>query len=166
MLVRETATCVRACMHVWVRVCLIGGGSAGVFLYACVLDVISVRLFVCGYLWGADLRGWYFLSYLAVKDILRRSFLILHVPDQRHSIRLMRCLLVVVIGGNQQLRILHTQKKSLITCSAHTLIPSGPFPLPSCCGVCVCICVWMPARMCHCFNKIYYRETFPHRQWR
>lgn len=41
-----------------------------------------------------------------MKDVLRGVFLVLHVPDQSHSIGLVWSVLVVVIGSHQQLRIL------------------------------------------------------------
>lgn len=41
-----------------------------------------------------------------MEDVLGGVFLVLHVPDQSHSIGFMRSILVVVIGGHQQLRIL------------------------------------------------------------
>lgn len=35
--------------------------------------------------------------YLAMEDVLRRGFLVLHVPDQCYTIRLMRSILIIVI---------------------------------------------------------------------
>lgn len=48
-------------------------------------------------------------SYLAVEDVLWCALLILHVPDQCDSVRLMGSVLVVVIRGHQQLWILREQ---------------------------------------------------------
>lgn len=38
-----------------------------------------------------------FFPYLAMEDVLRCGFLVLHVPDQCYTIRLMRSVLVIVI---------------------------------------------------------------------
>lgn len=45
-------------------------------------------------------------TYLTVKDVLWRGFLKLDVPHQGHTIWLVGSVLVVVVGGHQQLRIL------------------------------------------------------------
>lgn len=45
-----------------------------------------------------------------MEDVLGGVFLVLHVPDQRHSIGFVRSVLVVVIGGRQQLRILRGKR--------------------------------------------------------
>lgn len=48
----------------------------------------------------------FFVAYLAMKDVLGGVFLVLHVPDQSHSVGLVWSILIIVIGGHQQLRIL------------------------------------------------------------
>lgn len=54
------------------------------------------------------------IPYLAVEDVLRCALLVLHVPDQRHSVRLMRSILIVVIWGHQQLWILRGAQQPLL----------------------------------------------------
>lgn len=50
-----------------------------------------------------------------MEDVLGGVFLVLHVPDQSHSIGFVRSVLVVVIGGHQQLRILRGKKADGLT---------------------------------------------------
>lgn len=45
--------------------------------------------------------------YLAVEGVFRCGLLILHIPDQSHSVRLMWSIFIVVVGGHQQLRVLN-----------------------------------------------------------
>lgn len=45
-------------------------------------------------------------KYLTVKDVLWCGLLKLDVPHQGNPIWFMRSILIIVIGGNQQLRIL------------------------------------------------------------
>lgn len=49
-----------------------------------------------------------------MEDVLGGVFLVLQVPDQSHSIGFMRSVLVVVIGGRQQLGILRGKKADVI----------------------------------------------------
>lgn len=59
-----------------------------------------------------------------MKDVLGGVFLVLHVPDQSHSVGLVWSVLVVVIGGHQQLGILWGEDGSvLITYRSHHLPP-------------------------------------------
>lgn len=51
--------------------------------------------------------------YLAMKDVLWCGLLVLHVPDQSYSIRLMGGILVVVIGSHQQLWILRQTQQHI-----------------------------------------------------
>lgn len=51
--------------------------------------------------------------YLAMKGVLWCSFLVLHVPHQSHSIRLMGSILVVVVGRHQQLWVLRKTRVKL-----------------------------------------------------
>lgn len=48
--------------------------------------------------------------YLAVEDVLGGPFLVLHVPDQSNTVRLVGSILVVVIRGHQELWILWRNK--------------------------------------------------------
>lgn len=52
-------------------------------------------------------------KYLTVEDVLRRRLLVLHVPHQGHAVWLVGGVLVVVIRGDQQLRILVTGEEEL-----------------------------------------------------
>lgn len=52
-------------------------------------------------------------TYLTVEDVLRSRLLVLHIPHQGHAVRLVGGILVVVIGGDQQLRILVTGEEEL-----------------------------------------------------
>lgn len=61
-------------------------------------QLLKIAFYFCGVC--------FFFPYLAMKDVLGGVFLVLHVPDQSHSIRLVWSVLVVVIGSHQQLRIL------------------------------------------------------------
>lgn len=55
------------------------------------------------------------LDYLTVEDIFRGGLLVLHVPHQGHAVGLMRSLLVVVVGGDQEFRILMAEKGQIIS---------------------------------------------------
>lgn len=48
-----------------------------------------------------------------MEDVLRRRLLVLHVPHQGHAVRLVGGILVVVVRGDQQLRILVTAEEEL-----------------------------------------------------
>lgn len=50
-------------------------------------------------------------GYLTVEDVLRCGLLVLHVPHQGHAVRLVRSLLIVVVRGEQEFRILPTERK-------------------------------------------------------
>lgn len=50
-------------------------------------------------------------KYLTVEDVLRRRLLVLHVPHQCRAVWLVGGVLVVVVRGDQQLRILVTRDR-------------------------------------------------------
>lgn len=50
--------------------------------------------------------------YLTVKDVLRRGLLKLDVPHEGDAVRLVRRVLVVVVGGDQQLGVLSEKRRS------------------------------------------------------
>lgn len=69
------------------------------------LTAAAEELFVrCASQTGAVLL--LFSPYLAVEDVLGRPLLVLHVPDQSHTVGLVRSVLVVVVRGHQELWIL------------------------------------------------------------
>lgn len=55
--------------------------------------------------------------YLTVEDVLGRRLLVLHVPHQGHAVRLVGGVLVVVVRGDQQLRILVTGEEEIAAMS-------------------------------------------------
>lgn len=50
-------------------------------------------------------------KYLTVKDVLRCGLLKLDVPHQGNTIRFMRSIFIIIIGGYEQLWILRERKK-------------------------------------------------------
>lgn len=54
---------------------------------------------------------WERLKYLTVKDVFWCGLLKFDVPYKRNTIRFMRSIFIIVIGGNQQLGILRGEKK-------------------------------------------------------
>lgn len=53
------------------------------------------------------------MTYLTVKDVLWGGLLKLDVPHQSNAIWFVWSILIIVIGGNQQLRILREKGKGL-----------------------------------------------------
>lgn len=52
------------------------------------------------------------LTYLTVKDVLWGGLLKLDVPHQSNTVWFVWSILIIVIGGNQQLRILREKGKA------------------------------------------------------
>lgn len=46
------------------------------------------------------------LCHLAVVDVLWCGLLEFHIPHQRHTVWLMGCIFIVVVGSHQKLRVL------------------------------------------------------------
>lgn len=67
-------------------------------------------------------------NYLTVEDIFRGGLLIFHVPYQGHAVGLMRSILVVVVWGDQEFRILRAEDRR-----THNLKWMNE---------CVCVCGW------------------------